>query len=118
MNKMLKRTTMLLTAGTLTLAAGCANDTQNGALIGAGVGALAGGIIGNNVGGGHHALGGAAIGAAGGALAGGLIGNVSDQQKKEKEQYYDRGRYDAERDARSYDRPYDNGNAGRGYYDR
>jgi hypothetical protein len=64
------------------LCAGCVGTgpkTQNGAVAGGALGALAGAIIGNNSGG-HNALGGAAIGAVAGAIAGGALGNSVDHQ--------------------------------------
>ena len=64
------------------LCAGCVGtgpNTQNGAVAGGALGALAGAIIGNNSGG-HNALGGAAIGAVAGAIAGGALGNSVDHQ--------------------------------------
>ncbi|HEY4990235.1 MAG TPA: YMGG-like glycine zipper-containing protein [Opitutaceae bacterium] len=64
------------------LCAGCEGtgpNTQNGAVTGGALGALAGAIIGNNSGG-HNALGGAAIGAVVGAIAGGTVGNSVDHQ--------------------------------------
>jgi hypothetical protein len=60
--------------------AGCEGNgpnTQNGALAGGALGALAGGIIGNQS---HNALGGALIGGAIGAIAGGTIGNNIDHE--------------------------------------
>jgi hypothetical protein len=65
------------------LCAGCEGtgpNTQNGAVAGGALGALAGAVIGNNSGG-HNALGGAAIGAIAGAIAGGAIGNSVDHQQ-------------------------------------
>ncbi len=67
----------LLTA----LLAGCAGtgpNTQRGAVAGGALGALAGGIIGNNSGG--RTWQGAAIGGAVGALAGGTLGNSADHE--------------------------------------
>ncbi len=64
------------------LCAGCVGtgpNTQNGAVAGGALGALAGAVIGNNSGG-HNALGGAAIGALAGAIAGGTIVNSVDHQ--------------------------------------
>ena len=61
---------------------GCESKAGNGALIGAGAGALAGGIIGNQS---HHAAGGAAIGAGAGALGGYLIGNEMDKSDAKKQ---------------------------------
>ncbi len=71
----------LTTAGAL-CCSGCVGtgpNTQNGAVAGGALGALAGAIIGNNSGG-HNALGGAAIGAVAGALVGGTLGNSVDHQ--------------------------------------
>ena len=59
---------------------GTGPNTQNGAVAGGALGALAGAIIGNNSGG-HNALGGAAIGAVAGAIAGGALGNSVDHQQ-------------------------------------
>jgi phage tail tape-measure protein len=70
----------ILTAAAL--CAGCEGtgpNTQNGAVAGGALGALAGGIIGNNSGG-HNGLGGALIGGAIGAIAGGTMGNNVDHQ--------------------------------------
>lgn len=72
------RLTMLQTAGgLLLLSAGCQsmNYAQSGALVGSGLGAVTGAMIGSHSG---HTEGGALIGAAAGALAGGLIGNAED----------------------------------------
>lgn len=70
----------LLGLSTLTLAGGCAsNDAQGGALLGAGIGAIGGAVIGHNNGG--RAGEGAAIGAAVGALGGYILGNESDKAK-------------------------------------
>jgi hypothetical protein len=66
----------------LALFAGCEGtgpNTQNGAVAGGALGALAGGIIGHNSGGGNT-LGGALIGGAVGAIAGGTLGNSVDHQ--------------------------------------
>lgn len=64
------------------LLAGCEGtgpNTQQGAVTGGALGALAGAIIGHNSGGGNT-LGGALIGGAAGALAGGTIGNSVDHE--------------------------------------
>ena len=70
----------LMTAAVLPLylACGCEglSHTENGALIGGGIGAGTGAIIGHALG---HTGGGALIGAGAGALAGGLIGNSADK---------------------------------------
>jgi YMGG-like Gly-zipper/WXXGXW repeat (2 copies) len=67
----------------LLLCAGCVGNgpnTQQGALGGGALGALAGAIIGNNSGHGN-ALNGALIGGAVGAIAGGTMGNQADHQR-------------------------------------
>lgn len=75
----------VLLISTLTIAAllsGCVGtgpNTQQGAVTGGALGALAGAIIGHNSGGGNT-LGGALIGGAAGALAGGTIGNSVDHE--------------------------------------
>lgn len=76
---------MVAVSGTLLAAAltGCVGtgpNTQQGAVGGAAVGAVAGGIIGNNTRGGS-AMGGAVIGGLLGAIAGGTIGNSLDNQR-------------------------------------
>ncbi len=62
-----------------------ANNTQKGAVIGAGSGAVIGGVVGNNVGKGNTALG-AIIGGVVGGAAGGYIGSRMDKQAKQIEQ--------------------------------
>lgn len=84
---LLKGTTAFLA---LTLILSCdavknANNTQKGAVIGAGSGAVIGGVIGNNVGKGNTALG-AIIGAVVGGAAGGYIGNRMDRQAERIEE--------------------------------
>ena len=97
----LRNTARAASIGLFLSLVGCANDAGNGALIGGGVGALAGGIIGHQSG---HAAGGALIGGGVGALAGGLIGHASDENKIEQRKQYDRGYADANYDDR-YARP-------------
>lgn len=65
----------------LVFAAGCThfNHTENGALIGSGIGATTGAIIGSQSG---HAEGGALIGAAAGALGGALAGNAQQMSEE------------------------------------
>ena len=72
---------LLLLSLCVTFAAGCQdmNHTQTGALVGTGLGAAAGAIIGHQSG---HRDGGALIGAASGALAGGLMGNAKDAREE------------------------------------
>ena len=77
--------TAVLIAGVMICCAGCstvknANNKQKGAVIGAGSGAVIGGVIGNNVGKGNNTALGAIIGAAVGGVAGGIIGNKMDKQ--------------------------------------
>ncbi|WP_047414895.1 OmpA family protein [Cellulophaga sp. Hel_I_12] len=76
---------------TLSLVVGCnavknANNTQKGGAIGAGGGAVIGGIIGNNVGSGNNTALGAIIGAVVGGAAGGYIGNRMDKQAQRIEE--------------------------------
>ena len=76
--KHLSIATLALTA----LLSGCVGtgpNTQQGAVTGGALGALAGAIIGNNSGS-HNGAAGALIGAAAGAMAGGTIGNSVDHQ--------------------------------------
>jgi outer membrane protein OmpA-like peptidoglycan-associated protein len=75
----------MMIAGTMIFFASCntvknANNKQKGAVIGAGSGAVIGGVIGNNVGKGNNTALGAIIGAAVGGVAGGIIGNKMDKQ--------------------------------------
>jgi outer membrane lipoprotein SlyB len=63
-----------LAFSTFSCATGQMSDTTKGAAIGAGLGAIAGQVIGNNTAG-------TLIGVAGGALAGALVGNAMDQDK-------------------------------------
>jgi len=69
-------------------------------LIGAGGGALAGGLIGSAFGGSRGALLGVGIGALAGGLGGNLIGRDMDQNQRARD--YERGRYDQA----SYDQGY------------
>ncbi len=70
---------LILSAGLLAGCEGNGPNTQNGAVTGGAIGALAGAIIGNNSGG-HNGLAGALIGGAVGAIAGGTIGNTIDHE--------------------------------------
>ncbi|MBN1804430.1 MAG: glycine zipper 2TM domain-containing protein [Sedimentisphaerales bacterium] len=76
---MTKKIIMILLAFALSLGvvivAGCESDAQTGALIGAGVGAIAGQAIGGDT---EGTLIGAGVGAAGGYI----IGNEQDKKKK------------------------------------
>lgn len=80
---MQKPSSILVPAAALALlCAGCVGtgpNTQNGAVAGGAIGALAGAIIGNNSGG-RNGLAGALIGGTVGAIAGGTIGNSVDHE--------------------------------------
>ena len=65
---------MIATGLCLAFVAGCESDAQTGALIGAGIGALAGQAIGGDT---EATL----IGAGAGAAGGYVIGNESDKKK-------------------------------------
>lgn len=71
----MKRTLLLAAVGTGLLLTGCATKGQTGALVGAGVGAGGGYLIGGGTG--------AVIGAGVGAVSGGLIGSSLDQRDQE-----------------------------------
>jgi hypothetical protein len=78
---MRQQSTLMFALVLSALSAGCVGtgpNTQQGAVTGGALGALAGGIIGNNSG--HQTWQGAAIGAVAGAIAGGTIGNSVDNQ--------------------------------------
>jgi hypothetical protein len=82
----------------VSLLGGCVGsgpNTEQGAITGGALGAVAGAVIGHNSRGGD-AFGGALVGAATGALAGGLIGNNVDQE---------RGTLYGAPDRRAYGRP-------------
>jgi hypothetical protein len=64
----------------LTGCVGSGPNTEQGAVTGGALGALAGGVIGHNSRGGDT-FGGAILGAAAGAVAGGVIGNSVDQER-------------------------------------
>lgn len=79
----MKRKILLVSlVGAALIIAGCESmgpKASTGAVVGGGLGAVAGGIIGNQSG---NPLAGAGIGAAVGAVAGGLLGHSWDQQDK------------------------------------
>lgn len=78
----MKKVAFTLVALTVFLTS-CENKTASGALIGGGIGAGSGALIGNATG---HAGAGALIGAGVGALAGGIIGNaLEDKDRKSME---------------------------------
>lgn len=81
----MKKTILMLSVGVLgsLIFAGCVGtgpNTQQGAVTGGALGAIAGAIIGHNIRGGD-ALGGAILGGTAGAFAGGAIGNSVDNQR-------------------------------------
>lgn len=79
---MQKSTSLIAPLALALVCAGCVGtgpNTQEGAVAGGALGALAGAIIGNNSGS-HNALAGALIGGTVGAIAGGTLGNVADHQ--------------------------------------
>ena len=75
--RFLPRLTAALVFAPVVLLAGCANNTETGALAGAGIGGLGGAILGSAV---RAPVAGAAIGAAVGGLTGAAIGNDKDRQ--------------------------------------
>jgi hypothetical protein len=79
---MRKQILLLAAFGTAAFSTGCVGtgpNTQQGAVTGGALGAIAGAIIGHNSGSGNT-LGGALIGGAAGALAGGTLGNSADHR--------------------------------------
>lgn len=80
---MLKKFLIVPSIAAVAVFSGCVGtgpNTQQGAVTGGALGALAGAIIGHNSGSGNT-LGGALIGGAAGALAGGTIGNSTDHRQ-------------------------------------
>ena len=78
--------TLLLVSSTLTTSCDSvktANSTQKGAGIGAVAGGILGAVLGNNIGGGGNGALGAVLGTAIGGVAGGVIGNKMDKQARE-----------------------------------
>lgn len=77
------RTKLVLPLAISALCAGCVGtgpNTQQGAVAGGTLGAIAGAILGNNSPG-HDSLGGAILGGVAGAIAGGTLGNAEDNQQ-------------------------------------
>jgi hypothetical protein len=79
-NKIVLFSSSLLASALLGGCVGTGPNTQQGAVTGGAIGALAGAIIGNNSVGGD-ALGGAILGGTVGALAGGALGNSVDHER-------------------------------------
>ncbi len=80
-----------MTAGVMGSTMGCESikehETAQGALIGTGIGAAGGALVGQAAG--HHAAEGALIGGAAGAAAGTGIGYGIEQKRKAREGEYD-----------------------------
>ncbi len=79
---MIKQTLLVSTLAMSLLGAGCVGtgpNTQQGAVAGGTLGAIAGAVIGHNSRGGDS-LGGAILGGTVGAIAGGTMGNAQDQK--------------------------------------
>jgi outer membrane protein OmpA-like peptidoglycan-associated protein len=74
--------TTIVAAAVIGLAA-CAEDPNRNTKRGAGIGAVTGAVIGNQV---SHARGAPIVGAIVGAIAGGAVGNYMDKQRREVEQ--------------------------------
>jgi hypothetical protein len=83
------------------VAGGCENKAQTGAVVGAGGGAAAGGIIGHQSG---HAGTGALIGAGVGAIGGYIVGNEMDKKDARREEEAYQARTRAAREYRYEDR--------------
>ncbi len=88
MNKLLKNSMIGLMLVSFLIFTSCdairnSNNAQRGTVIGATTGAVAGGVIGNNVGDGNNTAVGAILGAVVGGAAGALIGNKMDKQARE-----------------------------------
>ena len=73
----------VLTVAVVALTACATDDPNRRAKTGAGIGAVAGAVLGNNV---SHARGAPIVGAVIGAIAGGAVGNYMDKQKAELNQ--------------------------------
>ena len=80
MNKHILLISTLASSALLSGCVGTGPNTQQGAVTGGTLGAIAGAVIGHNSRGGD-ALGGAILGATAGAIAGGAIGNSVDAQR-------------------------------------
>ena len=78
--KKINLTLLVLASSSLILFTGCATKAENGALIGAGAGALLGQAIGGNTGS-------TVIGAGVGAIAGAAIGENEDKKDRQRYRY-------------------------------
>ena len=79
-----------LGAGTISASAACDGDTSTETVLGAGSGAVVGGLA-------SHSIAGAAIGGVAGGLIGNSIGHANNREDCRRDAYYDRERH-AERD--------------------
>lgn len=86
----------ILVGASLLSAAGCATNTQTGALVGTGIGTGLGAVIGHQIGKGTE---GALIGAALGAGTGALAGNAQDERERRDAAYRYAARAEATRQA-------------------
>lgn len=85
--KIAAATVIALGAGTLSASAACNGDASTETALGAGSGALVGGLA-------SHSLAGAAIGGVAGGLIGNSIGHANNREDCAREAYYyDRDRY-------------------------
>ena len=80
-----------LGAGTISASAACDGDASTETVLGAGSGALVGGLA-------SHSIAGAAIGGVAGGLIGNSIGHANNREDCRREAYYDRERYDRDHD--------------------
>src|SRR5882757_10497571 len=87
---------MALGAGTISATAACNNDASTETVLGAGSGALVGGLA-------SHSIVGAAVGGVAGGLIGNSIGHSNNREDCRRDAYY----YDRERERQAYNRPPD-----------
>lgn len=76
---------IVLGAGTISASAACDGDASTETVLGAGSGALVGGLA-------SHSIAGAAIGGVAGGLIGNSIGHANNREDCRREAYYDRDR--------------------------
>src|SRR4051812_33021880 len=100
---------LALGAATVSAQAACDRDASTETVLGAGSGALVGGLA-------SHSVAGAAIGGVAGGLIGNSIGHSNNREdcRREAEYYRERGGYD--RDRQAYNEAYDRG-VRDGHYD-
>src|SRR3954470_6038111 len=104
--KIAAATAIVLAAGTASAMAACNGDTSTETVLGAGSGALVGGLA-------SHSVAGAAIGGIAGGLIGNSIGHSNNREDCRRDAYY----YDRERERQAYNSPPDSyvGRDGRVY---